>query len=358
MTRIQKLAAALPGGCGGALILTPVNRRYFTGFSSSDGVLFVSPKGAVFLTDSRYIEAARAASRDPLMQGVEIEEFTGTKNLLKLLRSYGAARVLLESEITVETWQSYKRALPGVEVIASSELSSIISGMRCIKEAGEIERMARAAAIADLAFEHALSFLREGLTEHALALELEFFMRKNGAEDVSFDLITISGAKTSMPHGAPDQSVIRRGDFITMDIGAKFEGYCSDMTRTVALGSVSDEMKRVYETVRQVQAEGLALLKPGVSCASVHEQVAGRIDLAGYGGCFRHATGHSVGLEIHESPSLSPRETMSLAPGMVVTMEPGIYLEGRFGVRIEDMVVITEQGFSNFCFSDKNLIIL
>ena len=152
MTRIQKLAAALPGGCGGALILTPVNRRYFTGFSSSDGVLFVSPKGAVFLTDSRYIEAARAASRDPLMQGVEIEEFTGTKNLLKLLRSYGAARVLLESEITVETWQSYKRALPGVEVIASSELSSMISGMRCIKEAGEIERMARAAAFEDPRF--------------------------------------------------------------------------------------------------------------------------------------------------------------------------------------------------------------
>ena len=196
------------------------------------------------------------------------------------------------------------------------------------------------------------------MLERDIALEIEFFMRKNGASGVSFDLITITGKKTSLPHGIPSDNAVSVGDFVTMDIGCKVNGYCSDMTRTVAVGSVTDEMKTVYDTVLAAQKAALDMLRAGAVCSAADKAARDIIYNAGYEGCFGHATGHSVGLFIHESPTLSASCHDVLQSGMVVTVEPGIYLENRFGVRIEDMVLITDDGVENLTKSDKRLIVL
>ena len=207
-------------------------------------------------------------------------------------------------------------------------------------------------------FSHILSYIKEGVSEKELALEIEFFMRKNGAEGVSFDLITISGKNTSLPHGVPSDKKLKKGEFITMDIGCKVNGYCSDMTRTVALGEPSDEMKKVYNIVLQAQLKALKTVKSGITASSVDFAARDLIDKNGFENCFGHATGHGVGLDIHEEPRVSTKSDTVLQSGMIITIEPGIYLQDKFGVRIEDMVMVTDDGCYNFTKSNKELIVL
>ena len=251
-----------------------------------------------------------------------------------------------------------KTAFLPCRVTFSKKLEELITSSREIKEAEEIECIKKAQSIAEAAFNHVLTFIKPGVTEKQIALELDFYMLSHGAEAVSFETIAVTGAKSSMPHGVPDDTIVKDGDFITMDFGAVYKGYHSDMTRTVAVCNVSDKQKKIYDIVLKAQENALSVLKSGLSCAQADKAARGIIEDAGYGDYFGHGTGHGVGVEIHEEPSLSPRSKQTLKEGDVVTVEPGIYLPSEFGVRIEDMALITKDGYENLTSAPKELIIL
>ncbi len=354
MTRIQKLRAAFGGDFSAALVCTPYNMQYLCDFASTDGALLVTKSQAVLLVDSRYYEAAKAGAQD-----VEVELLENRyKQLAKLLASEGITRLHIENELTLAQFSRLSRALDGVETDAQSGLCDRIRELRMIKDAREIERIKAAQRITDGAFSHILGFIKPGVSEREVAAELEYHMRRNGADGVAFETICVSGANSSLPHGVPTDKKIESGDFVTMDFGAKKDGYCSDMTRTVAVGFVSDEQRRVYDTVLQAQSAGLAALAEGARCDDVDRAARDIIDRAGYEGCFGHGLGHSLGLEIHEYPRLSKSCAEVLREGMITTVEPGIYLEGRFGVRIEDMAVIASGKILDITASERQLIVL
>lgn len=335
-----------------ALILTDVNRRYLTGFPSSLGYLFVSGEEAVFYTDSRYIEAA-----EKNVSGCAVRLFSRLSDTLEeAVRELCPDRLLVEEEVTVSTLRRLEALTPCP--VEADTLSEAISALRRIKSAGETDCIRQAQRIAEEAFDRLLPRIRPGVSERELAIELDYTMRRLGAEEISFETICVSGANSSMPHGVPGERRLQKGDFITFDFGAVWKGYHSDMTRTVALGSVDADMERVYATVLSAQETALAALRPGLPCSDGDRAARSVIEAAGYGRYFGHGTGHSAGLEIHEEPRLSPNCTAVLEPGMIMTVEPGIYLPGRFGVRIEDMVRITETGCENLTGTSKELLIL
>ena len=351
---LDNLISALPKKLDGVLILSEENRRYFTGFPSSDGILLATRNGSVFLTDSRYIEVARET-----VKCCEVEELVNTaKQLPELCEKLGCKTLGIEGErISVAQAQRYRKILRPVTLTAANT-EKIINALRADKTVGEIIKIKKAQAIAEDAFEHILGFIKEGVTEKDIALELDFYMLRHGAEALSFETIAISGANTSKPHGVPTDKKIQRGDFITMDYGAVFDGYHSDMTRTVAVGEVSTKQAEVYNTVLEAQLKSLSVLREGLPCADGDKAARDIIAAAGYGDCFRHSTGHSVGIEIHESPSLSPKSKDVLKAGNVVTVEPGIYIPGEFGVRIEDMALIRHSDCENLTKITKQLLVL
>lgn len=353
--RLEALSALLPPQAQAALIVSEENRRYFTGFPSSAGVLLVARGGSVFLTDSRYIEAARGA-----VTGCEVEELTSLAGQLPaLMKAYGVKRLLLEAgRVTLSQAERYRRMLPGVELDTGDTLDECVDALRMVKDKDEKGCIVRAQRIAEQAFERILSFIRPGVTEREVALALEYDMLSHGAQALSFETIAVAGVHSSMPHGVPSDTKISRGDFVTMDYGAVVDGYHSDMTRTVAVGEVSEEQRQVYDTVLRAQKAALAALRPGVACAQADRAAREVIEAEGYGSCYRHGTGHGVGIEIHEQPVLSPSSAQVLAPGHIVTVEPGIYLPGRFGVRIEDMAFLTREGYENLTCAPKELIVL
>lgn len=337
-------------------ITSEENNKYFTSFSSSNGYLIVTAETALFLTDSRYSEAAR----NEITSVDEVLETKGIKNtIVPLLQNLGVKKIALEqSRTTIDRLIILKSLLPEVEFETSSLLDTKINVLRSVKDDTEVKYIARAQEIAENAFDHILTFIRPGVTEKEIALELDFFMLKNGAEALSFETIAVAGANGSKPHGVPGDYVVQNGDFVTMDFGAVYKGYHSDMTRTVAVGEVSDEQKKVYNTVLEAQLAGLEKIKAGTPCKDVDAAAREVIENASYGEYFGHGFGHGVGIEIHEYPNENPSSTSILEKGNVVTAEPGIYLPGRFGVRIEDMVLVTEDGYMNFTKCIKDLIIL
>lgn len=336
-----------------------LNLRYFTETNIAEGVLIITQSEVYFLTDSRYIESAKNQLKSSNVTVMLQKKYYN--DIADVLKDCGIETIRIELEkASVDKFNRMAKAFEkfGIEVDKTDGADKIIDSLRAVKTEDEIAKMKAAQKLTDDAFTHILPFIKEGVGERDIALEIEFFMRKNGAEGVSFNLITITGKKTSMPHGVPSYDIIKKGDFFTMDIGCKYDGYCSDMTRTVAVGNVTDEMKNVYDIVLQAQNATLSMLKAGVRASDADKAARDVIVNAGYGDCFGHATGHSVGLFIHESPTLSPRSKDVLKSGNVVTVEPGIYLENKFGVRIEDMVVIRENGIDDLTQSEKNLIIL
>lgn len=357
MSRLKTLMRLLPDGADAALLISNENRRYFTDFVSSLGYLLVTKVEAYLLVDSRYIEAAQKQAKDCV-----VKPFAKLSDSIhEIVKMHDVKNVLLEgSAFTINDAKKMEELFGecGVTVQKTSELNRIVERMRVVKSADEIEKMTKAQRLTEEAFEDTLNHLAVGMTERDVALDLEYRMRKLGADGVSFDLITISGAKTSMPHGVPDNKKIEKGDFVLFDIGATFEGYHSDMTRTVAMGNISDKQKFVYQVVLDAQMRGLQKVKAGVTCGDVDNACRSYIYQAGFEGKFGHSTGHSVGLEIHEKPTISPENEKVLKSGMVITIEPGIYLPGEFGVRIEDMVVVTEDGCINLTNSPKELRIL
>ena len=338
-----------------AVITSEVNQRWITGFPYQDGLAVVTPKRAVLITDFRYIEAAKNSSAakefEILMPAVKPAEAAYGI----LLEDGCVCSALEEATLPMSEAAALRDLFDGIEVGGGA--SQMLDGLREFKDDYEISCMDRAQSIADAAFSHIVDWIRPDMTEKQVALELEFFMRAHGAEAAAFDTIAVSGSASSRPHGVPRDVVLEPG-FLTMDFGARIEGYDSDMTRTVVIGKADEDMKRLYNTVLKAQTSVLDVIGPGQSNRHMHMIADGIINEAGYAGCFGHGLGHGVGLYIHEAPRLSQKvpEDCVLLPGQTVTVEPGIYIEGRYGCRIEDMIVIKENGYYNFARSPKELI--
>lgn len=353
--KIEQIRAALAAHSLDAIVLTDEkNRRYATGFHSTAGAVYVSAKQAVFYTDFRYIEAARARITDAeVREIVPGRSYAGVVN--ELIRADGAQKVALEDDcLTHADYLRWSDSLCA-EAVPQGDL---MDTLRTVKSRDELDKIVCAQRIAERAFSNILTEIKPGVTEHEIAARLTYLMLHYGAENMSFDPIVVSGANSSKPHGVPSDKPIAAGDFVTMDFGCIYDGYCSDMTRTVAVSSVTDEMRRVYQTVLEAQLAGIQVARAGVTGQAVDGAARQRIAAAGYGDCFGHGFGHGVGLNIHESPNASTRSEQPLPAGAVLTAEPGIYLPGRFGVRIEDMLYLTADGNENLTLAPKELIVL
>ena len=337
-----------------ALIYSGHNRRYFTEFPSSDGALLITADDAYLLMDFRYEEAARYKAKYCTVMG-----FTSMANTItELLSRHGAKQVYCEiDKLTVAQARRFEEACEksGAQLVLDDTLDAAIREQRMIKSPEEVKKLEASQAITDAAFEHILPYIKEGVTERELALEIEFYMRKCGAENVAFSPIVAAGKNGSQCHAVPSENVVRKGDFITMDTGALLDGYHSDMTRTVALGKVSDEQREVYERVLEAHMAVIEQVKPGMPCCDV-DKIARDIIEKDYPGTFGHGLGHGVGFEIHEWPRFSMLDHTPCEAGMVITDEPGIYLPAQFGVRIEDMLLITKDGCRSLTKSPKQLI--
>ena len=338
------------------LLTAPVSRRRLTGFESSDGMLFLAQGKAVFLTDSRYIEAARAA-----VAACAVAELRETGPQLRALcKEHRVKRLFIETQsATLGEAARLRALLPGVWIEArDSRADKRLREIRLYKTQEEAECIRRAQGIAERAFAYILGVIKPGMTEREIALELDYAMLRGGARALSFETIAVTGENGSKPHGVPGERKLQAGDLLTLDFGAVADGYHSDMTRTIAIGEPGEEQRKIYKIVLEAQLAALNALAPGVACKEIDARARRLIEAAGYGEHFRHGTGHGVGLEIHEAPSLSRKSKDVLAPGMVVTVEPGIYLPGKCGVRIEDMALITENGYENLTKADKALIVV
>lgn len=352
---IKKLQNALPAEVDAALITSDVNRRYYTEMKSSAGTLLITREKAFLIIDFRYIEKARATAKncEVILQDKLYDQIKA------LAEGERVKKIAIEGAyMTVSQLETLKAKLPDFE-IAPFGLDKVIFEQRAVKTPRELEYMRSAQKIADKAFGELLNFIKAGRTEIEIATELEYLMRKFGGEGVSFETIAVSGSNSSMPHGVPTEKKLENGDFLTMDFGTKFGGYCSDTTRTVAIGQVSEEQQKVYETVLLAQNKAFEAIKAGAKCSDIDFAARNVIEnQAGYKGCFGHGLGHSLGLEIHEEPRFSPLCDEIAKANSVLSVEPGIYLEGRFGVRIEDVVIIGEDGFENLTNCQKELIML
>lgn len=337
------------------LISSGSNRFYLTGFNSSAGTVVVTKTESVFFIDFRYFEKAKSTvSSCSVILYSKYDE-----DILKFLTEQKINTVFVEcSHISLSRHKSLCDTFKDIEISNNNKLDVKLGEMRAVKSEQELEFIKQAQLLTDQTFEYILPRINEGRTEREVMLDMEFFMRRIGASGISFDFIVVSGKNSSLPHGVPTDKIIEKGDFVTMDFGAVVGGYCSDMTRTVAVGNITDEQKTVYDTTLQAQLAALENIKAGAVCGDIDKIARDIIYNAGYKGCFGHSLGHSVGIDIHEAPNLSPNNTFVLQTGNVVTVEPGIYIENQFGVRIEDMVCITDSGCVNFTKSSKQLIVL
>lgn len=351
MEKLEKLRAALSTNNLDAIIITsPYNRRYITDFTGTAGVAIVTMNDARFVTDFRYIEQANE----------QVTEFTVVehkksiiKEISNQLNELNVSRVGFEKDhMTYSTYELYKKSIDKELV----PVSGIVEKLRLIKTDEEISILKAAAKIADDAFEHIQGFIKPGVKEIDVSNELEFFMRKQGATSSSFDIIVASGYRSALPHGVASDKKIQSGELVTLDYGALYQGYCSDTTRTVAVGEISDELKTIYNTVLTAQLKGVEGIKPGITGVKADALTRDYITEKGYGKYFGHSTGHGVGLEVHEGPGLSFKSEVKLEAGMVVTVEPGIYVPNVGGCRIEDDVLVTESGYERLTHASKKLI--
>ena len=355
MNKFEKLFSVLPDGVDAALITADVNRRYFTGMKSSAGTVLAFKDKAYLIIDFRYIEAATKKVKDAevILQEKLFDQ------LNELLKKHGAKTLAIESDtMTVSELNMYKERICEAQIVSSSALSEAIGKLRIVKSREEIEKIIKAQRIAEAAFENVLNFIKPGVTEKEIGLCLDYYMLRNGAEGLSFDTIALTGANTSLPHGVPGESVVKDGDFVLMDYGATYDGYHSDMTRTVCVGKPTEKMEQVYNTVLEAQLKSLEFIKAGVSGSDADKVARDIITKAGYGKMFGHSLGHGVGMEIHETPNASPSSKHIFEENMIVTVEPGIYIPDEFGVRIEDIVIVTADGCESMTRAKKSLISL
>ena len=354
MKNLEKYLSLLTGEVDGLLLTSRYSRHYGAEYDIAEGVAIVTQKGCRYFTDNRYTEAAMNG-----IKGFEVLDVAKGGGYAKCLNTaiadFGVTCLGYEEPyLTVAEFMMYEKNLNAKLVPFNKQ----INGFRGVKEAWELDLMRKAQAITDKAFSEVVTRIKAGMTELELQAELIYCLYKNGATGLAFDPIVVSGPNTSLPHGVACERVIQEGDFVTMDFGALYMGYCADMTRTVAVGYATEEMKKVYNTVLEAQLAGLAASRAGVPGEAIDGAARKVIADAGYGEYFGHGYGHSLGLEIHENPSPNSRNADPMPAGAVCSAEPGIYLPGRFGVRIEDVTVVTEDGCENITKSPKNLIII
>lgn len=352
--RLERLRHKLKREGREALFVTqPENRRYLSGFTGSAGALLIDQHNACLLVDFRYLE--QAALECPEWTVYEIKETTADF-LAGILPRLGIVSLACEGDyLTCQQFKSLQDKLPGIKV---EPVYGFVDELRATKEPEEIENLRRAAELADQAFWYILDFLRPGVRELDVALELEFFMRKKGARKISFEIIVASGPRGAMPHGTASEKVLRSGELVTIDYGCEYRGYHSDLTRTVSIGIPDGKQEKIYAVVREAQAAGLKALRAGVKANAVDQAVREVMARYGYLDSFRHSTGHGLGLSVHEAPRLSKNDKTVLQAGMVVTVEPGIYLPGWGGVRIEDMAVVEENGCRLLTGAPKERLII
>ncbi|CDQ17908.1 M24 family metallopeptidase [Halobacillus karajensis] len=353
MSKLSNLRTAIASEeLDGLLIMSPKNRRYVSGFVGSAGALLVTTKEAVLITDFRYTEQAaeQAKEFDVVEHKTPMPQAVAEK-----ASELGLERIGFEKDhVTYTLFEQYKEVLKA-ELVPTS---GMVEKLRLIKTDEEISILKDAVKIADDAFEHILGYIKPGVKEIDVSNELEFFMRKQGATSSSFDIIVASGYRSALPHGVASGKEIQSGELVTLDFGALYKGYCSDITRTVAVGEINDELKNIYSTVLQAQLKGMEGIKEGITGKEADALTRDYIKDKGYGEYFGHSTGHGIGLDVHEGPGLSFRSDVTLQEGMVVTVEPGIYIPEVGGCRIEDDTIVTKTGNERLSKSTKELITL
>lgn len=336
----------------GVLLVGNYNRNYMSGFTGDESFSIITLDKAIFITDSRYTKQAKIQVKD-----YEIRQYAGNifKFVADLVKEFNIHKLGFEEDVlTFKEYNAYKQ-LVNCELVP---LNKMVEALRVIKSEDEIEAIRKAANIADRAFYKILQFVKPGMTENEVAVELEYWMKKFNASGLSFPTIAASGERSALPHGEPTEKVIKMGEFLTLDFGCVYNGYCSDMTRTIVMGNATEKMKEVYNVVLEAQEAALKHYKPGVKASDVDKVARDYIASKGYGEYFGHSLGHGVGRYIHEAPAVSPLGDTILEPGMVVTDEPGIYIPDEFGVRIEDLILITEDGCEILSKTSKNMIIV
>lgn len=355
MKRVQKLRDLMHSKGVASLLITDVtNRRYITGFTGTSGFALITQENAFLITDFRYVtQASEQASNFQLI------EHTGSiwQAVADVCRDAGVRELAFDKQqLTVAAYEELSQQIGGVTL---KPTEGLVEQLRLIKDETELDILQKAADIADRTYEHILTFIENGMTEREIQMELEFTMRNMGATSSSFDIIVASGKRSALPHGVASDKRVAEGDFVTMDFGALYQGYCSDITRTVIVGEANEKQREIYDIVLTAQKQTIAMIKPGMTGQEADAIAREFIETAGYGKYFGHGTGHGIGLDIHEGPRLSFKngETI-LQPGMVVTVEPGIYIPDFGGVRIEDDIVITETGCRRLTTSVKELVVL
>lgn len=354
LSRVQKLHKLLTEKQLEAIIIeSPINRRYLSHFTGSAGTLLLTTSESYLLTDFRYrTQAADQAT------GFQIVEYASSplEDIKSLLKKHGLNKVGFEqNQITYAQFKQWEGVMSGIELVPTSDL---VEQIRMVKEADELQILQEAADLADRTFAHILNYIKPGVRELDVALEMEMFMRSNGATSSSFDTIVASGERSALPHGIASERIIGNNEFVKLDFGAYYKGYCSDITRTVAVGKPGEKLHEIYSIVLEANLTALDKIKPGDTGKQGDAYARDVIEKYGYGELFGHGTGHGIGMEIHESPRLSRFSDTILIPGMTVTVEPGIYIPGLGGVRIEDDIVITESGIQIITSSPKELIYL
>ncbi|MGI6038475.1 MAG: M24 family metallopeptidase [Limnochordia bacterium] len=348
--RLRRLREKI-GHLDGVIISDSFNRRYLSGFTGSAGFLFITAEKAIIAVDFRYVEQAKLQA--PHFQVYHYP--TPREGINKLLADEGLKKVGFEALHT--SYSQYQEWVGDNDQIQWEPLVGIVEELRLCKDEDEINKIKKAAQLTDAGFEHILGFLKPGVSEREIALELEFFLRREGADKMSFDPIIGSGPNGARPHARPGERTLEVGDLVVLDFGVLYQGYCSDMTRTVVIGEASQEQRERYELVLRAQKAGVAAVRPRPA-KEVDGIVRQYFIDEGLGDHFGHGLGHAVGLEIHEDPRLTPQSEHMLEAGNVVTIEPGLYFPGWGGIRIEDLVLVTEDGYEVFSQSPKELLIL
>ncbi len=351
--RLAQFRKVLPEKAVDAMLITnPVSRRYLSSFDGTSGVLLIGREEACLVTDFRYLDQAAAQA-----VGFSVRRWQDDlyKNLAPIISEAGWQKVGFEAkDVVYASFNEMKKKLPAELV----PVEGVVENQRMRKSEAEIETLRRGALILDRAYEFILSTIKPGMREQELALELEIFLLRQGVEERSFQFIVASGERGAMPHGTASKRQMQEGDLITIDYGAVFEGYATDMTRTLALGRVDQRQRDIYELVFEAQQEAVRAVRPGLKASDLDAVARDIIDRAGYANYFGHGLGHGIGLETHEQPVLNPRSATVLEPGMTVTIEPGVYIQGWGGVRIEDMVVVTGSGGEVLTRSPRELKVI
>ncbi len=345
-------------GMDAVLIMDASNLYYYTGFTGGDGMYFCfadEPDQGMVITDSRYYEQVELECKNLTL--VPLENRRYSEVIAGIIEDRACKHLQVAVEDTMSLSQ-YLRLCETCNHCTFKTADDAIMQSRMVKDENEVALVAKAESIGDAAFSHILSLIKPGVSEREISLELEYFMKKQGASKLSFDTIVASGSNSSMPHAQVTDRIIQQGDFVTMDFGCVYKGYCSDMTRTIAIGKPTDEMKNIYHIVLEANLRAMDYIREGVACNEIDEAARGYIAKAGYGQYFGHGLGHGVGLDIHEEPRFSPKCKVLTKENMVITNEPGIYIPGRFGVRIEDLVVVKRDGCDILSHSNKELIVI